>query len=230
MEAVRYLSPRLEEVLALAASCAGQWEEGVRVAADIGCDHGYTSIELVRRGIADRVIAADVREGPLKKAGEHITEAGLANIIELRLGSGLSVLRPGETGLAIMTGMGGRLIRDLLTQSDPVELGIRWLILGPQSELYETRRFIRERGFSIADERLVVDAGKEYELFLTDTSHGDEAAADEDDQRVYDRYGRLLLERGDPVLRDMLVRREAVINEVLSQVPRDAARYRELVA
>ena len=36
------------------------------VTADIGCDHGFTSIYLIEQGLADHVIAMDINEGPLE--------------------------------------------------------------------------------------------------------------------------------------------------------------------
>ena len=54
------LSKRLQAVAALVPECG--------CVADIGCDHGYTSIFLVQQGTAHRAIAMDVREGPLARA------------------------------------------------------------------------------------------------------------------------------------------------------------------
>ncbi len=56
---------------------------GARV-ADIGCDHGYASIWLVQHGIARTVIAMDVNEGPIRRAREHVRQAGLESRIVLR--------------------------------------------------------------------------------------------------------------------------------------------------
>ena len=39
------------------------------VITDVGCDHGFVSVYLVQKGISPRVIAMDVRSGPL----EHYT-------------------------------------------------------------------------------------------------------------------------------------------------------------
>ena len=75
------LSARLEKLIEMAGSGT--------CAADIGTDHGLVPIELVRRGAFRRVIASDVRKGPLSAAKTHVREAGLSERIELRLGDGL---------------------------------------------------------------------------------------------------------------------------------------------
>ena len=51
------LSKRLELLLSFV-------EPESRV-ADVGTDHGFIPVELVRRGIAYKAIAMDVRPGPL---------------------------------------------------------------------------------------------------------------------------------------------------------------------
>ena len=60
------LSDRLESIIELVP-------EGL-VCADIGCDHGLISIELVSRNIAPFVYGMDLREGPLERARENILE------------------------------------------------------------------------------------------------------------------------------------------------------------
>ena len=59
------------------------------VITDVGCDHGFVSVYLVQRGLSPRVIAMDVRSGPLERAREHIREYGLQDRIETRLSDGL---------------------------------------------------------------------------------------------------------------------------------------------
>lgn len=78
------LSKRLETILGMLENCGGL--------LDVGCDHGYTSIEAVRRGSARRAVAADVAKGPLSAAAAHIKEAGLSGQIETRLSDGLREL------------------------------------------------------------------------------------------------------------------------------------------
>ena len=42
-------------------ACCGYVKPGDRV-ADVGCDHGYLGIYLLKNGIAGAVIASDVRD------------------------------------------------------------------------------------------------------------------------------------------------------------------------
>ena len=79
-------SKRLETILSLVP-------EGC-VPADIGTDHGFLPIELIRRGIVSRAFAMDVREGPLDRAREHTKEAGMTGQIQLRLSDGFAALSP----------------------------------------------------------------------------------------------------------------------------------------
>ena len=63
------LSKRLKTVAAFVS-------EGNRL-ADIGTDHGYIPIYLVKNGICPKAYAMDINKGPLERANEHIVEEGL---------------------------------------------------------------------------------------------------------------------------------------------------------
>ena len=62
------------------------------VVADVGCDHAFLSIALVSSGKSPEAFACDVNEGPLEKAKEHITAAGLSEKIHPHLSDGLKGL------------------------------------------------------------------------------------------------------------------------------------------
>lgn len=63
------------------------------IIADIGTDHGYLPIELVKSGKCTKAIAGDVNEGPYLAAKRSVRDAGLLSKIDIRLGSGLSILQ-----------------------------------------------------------------------------------------------------------------------------------------
>ena len=60
---------------------------GARV-CDIGTDHGYLPIELIKRGDIKSVIATDIRKMPLANADKNIKATGVGGIT-LRLCDGL---------------------------------------------------------------------------------------------------------------------------------------------
>ena len=223
------LSDRLEAVAELVKRAADGFRE-VRadaledgstrpVIADIGTDHGYLAAALLDRGTAGRVIACDVNEGPLERAGETLEGYEGAQV---RLCDGLKGLAPGEADIAVMAGMGGRLMMRIIEEGDPRRLGIRAMVLQPQSEIYEFRAFLRERGYRIVDERSVRDAGKFYQAMLAKT--GDEAPQNIDDtglQGVFDRYGQIGILRGDEALFEHIGQRIDRLREIMASVPED---------
>ena len=106
------LSERLLAVASMVAEAAGGLglSAGAARVVDIGTDHAYLPIFLVRQGIAGHVIAADVNDGPLERARQHVEEAGLTGQITLRLSDGFAAIAAGEADIAVLSGMGGRLM------------------------------------------------------------------------------------------------------------------------
>ena len=150
------LTPRLKCIINYVTS---------HTVADIGTDHAYVPIELIRSKRAEYVIASDVRRGPLDIARENIKEQGLSDRIETRLGSGRSVLSPGEAETVIIAGMGGELIADILSR-DGLTARRAQLILQPMNSQYELRKWLIENGYTIEREDLENEGNRIYDLFL----------------------------------------------------------------
>ena len=137
------------------------------VIADIGCDHAYVSIALVERKLAQKVIAMDVRKGPLEIAKKNVTAYAMTDEIELRLSDGLDKILPGEADVIVIAGMGGLLIRDILERGKKI-LDVDGkrpeLILQPQSDLAEVRIFLQENAYDIQQEKMLIEEGKYYTI------------------------------------------------------------------
>jgi tRNA (adenine22-N1)-methyltransferase len=146
------LSPRL--------AAAAEFVLRERPMADIGTDHAYLPAALVQSGAVPRAIAADVQPGPLEAARSTVVEAGLQGLVELRLGNGLQVLKPGEVATAAICGMGGPLIAEILA-AGPLE-GLERLVLQPMGGEVALRRWLAAHGWQLTAERLVEDAGRIY--------------------------------------------------------------------
>ncbi len=205
------LSKRLQAVASLVDRCG--------CVADIGTDHAYVPIDLVRRGIASRAIAMDVHEGPLGRAACHVRGAGLEGKIELRLSDGLEKLSPGEADQVIMAGMGGALVTRILKGRMEVARDLEACVLQPQSEISKVRAFLLEEGFLIIEEQMVREDGKYYPMMRVlppGKAQKDDGKWDE----VQLRFGKRLLEDRHPVLKEFLKKNLRLTRQIMDGLPK----------
>ena len=133
--------------------------------ADIGTDHGYIPIYLVKNNKCSSAIASDINKGPIEKASTNIRFEGLSEKVKCLLGGGLKPLKVGEVNGVIIAGMGGNLIRDIILEDiEKVKL-YDFLILQPAQNPEVLREFLYNNNFEILNEDLILDDGKFYELF-----------------------------------------------------------------
>lgn len=137
--------------------------DGYRL-ADIGTDHGFVPIFLVEEGRIPSAIAMDVRPGPLQRARDHILEHALEDRIQTRLSDGLTELEAEEADTVLIAGMGGALTVRILEEGSDPNLGIKELILQPQSEIEIVRRYLEGSGWKIVEEKMVFEDGKYYPM------------------------------------------------------------------
>ena len=134
-------------------------------AADIGTDHGYVPIYLLRNEISPSAIAADLSEGSLEKAREHAKRAGLLdNGIECRLSDGLTKILPGEVDSIVISGMGGILMDRILRAHMEVVFAAKELILSPHRDVELLREFAEEFGFEVIEDLELNDKKKNYHI------------------------------------------------------------------
>ena len=181
-------------------------------AADIGTDHAYIPIYLMKNHITDSVIASDVRTGPLSRAQEHILAEGLSGKIQLRMGDGLKTLSAGEADSIIIAGMGGLLMIRLLEESPEIIAGARELILQPQSDIDQVRRFLHKIGLAIYDEDMTIDDGKYYAVMKC--VHGADQSYQEEDYL----YGRILIEKKHTILAQYLHKQIRKFQEIFDHL------------
>lgn len=130
--------------------------------ADIGTDHAYLPVFLIRNGIIDSAIAADLRKGPLENARETAESYNLTEKIELRLSDGLDNFRDNEVNEIAVAGMGGLLIAQFVERTNWLKSKDVHLILQPMTHVEELRKTLFDNGFNIDKEIAVADKDKLY--------------------------------------------------------------------
>lgn len=203
------------------------------VLCDVGCDHGFVSIELIKRHICPHIIATDVRSGPLSRAEEHVAQEGLRSEIELRLSDGLEQVKISEVDGFLAAGMGGKLILHIMEKSLVKIRKMSYMILQPQSELQEVRKYLRQKQFQILKEDMVQEEGKFYTAMLVKIHSNQQVNYKEMEEkanlilnwkeadkinRIGDKYGALLLMNGHPVLAEYLIWWEKQQKEILEKI------------
>ena len=85
--------------------------------ADIGCDHGYVCVELIKNNKVKKAIASDISYPSLKKTIDFVKVNKIEDKVETRVGDGLDVLKIDEVDSMIIAGMGGVLISEILKKN-----------------------------------------------------------------------------------------------------------------
>ena len=123
--------------------------------ADIGCDHGYLGIHLLRGGIAAHMIESDVAQGPLDSARRNAHKFHTESATTFCLSDGAKDI-PRDFDVLVCAGMGADTIMSILGAAPWLKEGYR-LILQCQSKRPELRRWLNAEGWRITREILAQD-------------------------------------------------------------------------
>ncbi len=206
------LPPRLAAVAAFVPSCT--------LLADIGTDHAYIPIHLVRSGVAQRAIASDVSAGPARIARRNIETHGLGDKIAVSVGYGLDTACGAD--VIVIAGMGGKLVCSIIDAGLKTARAADTLIIQPMTNDYEVRKFLCEKGFTIIKETLAKEERKLYNIMVV--RNGKETVEDD----LYHHIGIRLIEGRDPLLGQYLSRKirslDVAIANMTHSVETDAKR------
>ncbi|MFI8373800.1 tRNA (adenine(22)-N(1))-methyltransferase [Pseudomonas helleri] len=155
------LSMRLERV-------AAHMPVGARL-ADIGSDHGYLPVALMRRGLIAAAVAGEVALTPFQAAQRTVRDNGLEQQITVRRANGLEAIEPQDAITAIsVCGMGGETIRDILENGKARLSGQERLILQPNGGEQPLRYWLMENGYRIVSEELLSENSFYYEIIVAE--------------------------------------------------------------
>lgn len=185
------LSIRLKSVAAMVDKC--------RSIADIGTDHGYIPIFLIMNNLIEEAVASDINPGPLQRAKSNISFEGFQHKIECRLGGGLSTIKPGEVDAAVISGMGGYLIKDILEEGLEVFKYLDYIILQPVQYPEIIREYIYKNGFKIIDEDICFEDNKFYEIIKVSYN-----TTSEDVDDIFYEISKILFEKKHPIIKEFI--------------------------
>lgn len=131
---------------------------------DIGCDHGYLGIELIKQNRNISVISSDISSKAISYAKKNINREGLNSNIDLRVGNGLDVVDKDEINTVVIAGLGAHTQIEILINGIEKLEYVDSIILSPNSSEFYIRFNLEKLGFYIYDEDIVLENGKFYPI------------------------------------------------------------------
>ncbi len=196
------LTPRLSAVFESVGEC--------EFLCDVGCDHAYLPIALVKNKKIKKAYACDVREGPLCAAEKNIRLNGFTNEIKTVLSDGLKAVSDESFDCITICGMGGILISEILSASASCAKKAKKLILQPMTEIEFLRKYLFDNGFTIYDEKIVRENNRYYTVIC----------AKKGEERDYDafdlKFGKIIFSKKDSDVISFLEKNEEALSNNLS--------------
>lgn len=191
---------------------------------DVGSDHAYLPIELVKRGQIKSAIAGEVVEGPYQSAIKNVEAHGLKEKIQVRLANGLAAFEEADqVSVITIAGMGGRLIATILQEGLEKLANVERLILQPNNREDELRIWLQDHGFLIVAESILEEAGKFYEILVVEAGQMKLSASDV-------RFGPFLSKEVSPVFIKKWQKEAVKLEFALGQIPEKNLEERQVLA
>lgn len=184
---------------------------------DIGTDHAYVAIYLAKKSIAEKIIAADIKKGPLLQARKNIDAFNVGHMVETRLSNGFDQFEQGEAQCAIIAGMGGETIAEILDN----EKGCKYFVLQMQTAHKHLREYLCTHGYVIEKEAVCREGNKMYTALLAVRGNSQEL------NDVQKEIGPYLIENTPPHFYDYVRYRLYEINSILDKMGTASGEKRE---
>ncbi len=181
-------------------------------AADVGSDHALLTLHLVSNGIVQTAEAADINEMPYRISKKAVEQSGLYEKIAVRKGNGLEPLTV-VAGTCVIAGMGGMLTVEILKKCPEKAKGFERLVLQPQHDIAEVRKYLTENGFKIVDEAMLTEDEKFYNIICAEP--GIQAPPYSLEEL---KFGRILISKKDECLKKYIETEAERNDKVLAEL------------
>ena len=200
MASILHLGARLEAIVDLCPT--------TKKIADIGCDHGYVTAELILEDKAKMVVATEKSEQCLNKGIILANSISIAPFISFRQGDGFEpITKYDKIDCAVIAGMGGEEIIQIL-QNKPRRLFD--FVLQPMKDTVKLREYLLQNHFKIEVDKLVKDGDKFYNVIKT--THGRDRMSD-----IEVFFGRTNFTDNYQVFYEYLIERQKKLNQFKAQ-------------
>lgn len=193
--------------------------------ADIGTDHAYLATYICLQDDKAKAIATDVNKGPLQAAKQTIVKYKLEDRIDLRLGDGLDTIKNEQVSTVIIAGMGGSLIKTILSDGLKHLSSVNRLILQANIGEEFVRQWLNTNGYDILNEEILEENDKVYEIIVAEKVNKPESLTP---QEIY--FGPHLLKAKSEAFYKKWKRQKIKHKEIINQMKEAKAISKEKLA
>lgn len=212
------LDIRLKRVSEVIGSC--------NTLADIGSDHGYLPVYMLKNEKIKYAVITDMNKGPLENAKRTAALYGVSGLCVFRLGNGLSCLEGISADVISVCGMGGELIREILFNNEDIAKSAV-LILQPMNNPAILRKYLLQNGYEIFSESIVRDGHHFYQIF------GAKFANCEFDEKSYSNedyeFAESLISQKDLTMAEYLAYKADVQSKICENIRNNATDNNEML-
>ena len=134
---------------------------------DVGCDHAYLAIYLMKQELCQNVIATDINQNALKIAENHIKKEGLEEKIPTILSDGLKNVDQNVINTVVISGMGTATILHIL--ENVLKERIKKIIIQSNNDLSRLQKKKKKKGYYLQQEKVVFEKGHYYVIGIYTT-------------------------------------------------------------
>lgn len=149
------LSERLESIVSLVPFGAS--------VADVGSDHAEVPLALLSRGSVAFVMGIENKKGPYETMRKALDSSPLKDKYAVSFSDGLSKVDP-RVDCAILAGLGGSLIAEILRRDLPSHPRIETIVIDPHSEMPFAYRALMDLGYREERSVSLLEEGHYYEV------------------------------------------------------------------
>ena len=168
-----------------------------KMVIDVGTDHGLIPLYLVKNDISDNILATDISAPSLKKLEDELDDK-LRKSIKTKVTDGFKGVETQSGQIAIIAGMGGNTIIDIIDDSIDFAKNLDYMILASNIATERLRRFLIDNNFKITRDFLSYENNKYYDILKVEYGN----AKILDLSEIY--YGFENIENKNPLLKAKL--------------------------
>ena len=130
---------------------------------DVGTDHGLVPLYLAKNNISSNILATDISAPSLKKLEDQL-DSKLSKVIKTKVTDGFKGIEREDNQIAIIAGMGGNTIVDIIGDRIEFAQHLDYMILESNIASEKLRLFLYENNFELMRDFLSFENGKYYDI------------------------------------------------------------------